>query len=1238
MRLNEKKVVASFEVILMIASLFAFSYFIGASEEVFNEIIDASAENEKSSFVKSIFEKLNEPIIPLVSAEIFDETIFGDSVLIENTTKTVFDISSNYLGAGCCELTVDGQKCATAMADVCSEGALFAEGALCSAISFCRKGCCYDEDAGIYDKNVLKLDCPKSWIEDPNCNLPAARLGCCILGTNSIFETEGQCRIDSESRALGVDSIVDWDGEVNEAQCLMLSANQTEGACVLAEGNCKFVTDVDCLNYGGEFNEGYLCTSSSLDTVCESTEETSCVDGKDGVYFVDSCGNYANVYDSSKLYDEGYWDKVVPLEDSCSSGNIGNANSKVCGNCNRFLGGICSSASDENFDVDFGGFYCKATSCVFEGETYLNGESWCVYDGKIGDGDDVVGSRHWKYVCSQGVVQIEPCADYRNQICIQTNVFDFEGEDVQFKNAACIANNWRECIDLNGKEDGLNLCGETLNCRVESVDISEYFKFDTCTPKYPGGFSFKDVRYQETAGNVCGMADQTCTVVYRPKTWGGCELVANGECLEEKFAQEMNDLCRSLGDCGGSANIEGVYSGNYMVGNSPTLGQGYISGLKALANPVEGQFAEVENYDKYLEAAGLLVNQDSVAEGDGNGGSITTIMNSIGAGFAGIGYAVGMVATGSIKVTLASLQWSAGGVAYKSLAVFSGAAIGAGIGMVAGAMLAKSLGLSSGGSLLMSIGGGLVGGAIGYGILSGGGILAISLGPIGIAILIIGIILMIASLFFGKDDCPPVTVTFECKSWQPPVGGNDCGKCNEDSLKPCSKYRCRSLGASCELVNVGSDSELCIDRGRDDTNPPRIEPQLGTISPDEKYSDISEKGFSMTSLQGDCISAYSSIVFGITTDEPAQCRFDLVEGEFEELSFDLGGNYYSYNHTTTFMLPDPSHGQSQGGNWTGDLTFYVKCRDTNGHENPGFYTVDMCVREGEDKTAPVIRRVNPADGSIVNFGTSSENLTIITNELSTCKWDVADVDYSLMINSMNCNDVLTLPSSPAGYVCSGELPIINSTSKYYIRCMDQPWLNSTEDRNANTQSYVYTLRKPEKKIEIDGIEPSEDFEVNTEMTTIELEIQTSGGGEFHSCSYSFSGYENMIEMFETGTERVHVQQLNRPSGTNKIYVECYDETGDSVQGSTNFKIIQDTSTPQVARFWQVGSTLYIVTTEDAECVYGITSCNYAWDNGTFMGTSKTHTISATAGKIYYIKCRDDFGNVPSDCSIQVQVT
>ena len=172
-------------------------------------------------------------------------------------------------------------------------------------------------------------------------------------------------------------------------------------------------------------------------------------------------------------------------------------------------------------------------------------------------------------------------------------------------------------------------------------------------------------------------------------------------------------------------------------------------------------------------------------------------------------------------------------------------------------------------------------------------------------------------------------------------------------------------------------------------------------------------------------------------------------------------------------------------------------------------------------------------------------------------------------------------------------------------------------------------KKNEKKIEIDWIEPSEEFESNTQFTTIELQIQTSGGGDYHNCYYSFSGYETMIKIWETGESKLHAQPLERPAGTDKIYVQCEDETGDYVQGSTEYRIIYDTSTPQVARVWQTGSTLYIITTEEAECVYSTDHCNFKWENGTAMGGTEEHTISVIPGKRYHIKCKDEFGNAPS---------
>lgn len=1253
-----KKVVAGFELTLMLVSLFAFSYIVHGSEGGFEELNKLRAERDRQiaeinsevqvvevSFfrrvVSSIYDRLKSPMIPVVSATQVNTTLKDGSVLTEETVRTTFDISSESFGAGCCSVTLDGQKCATTVPEECQPNVVFAEGALCSQTSFCQKGCCYDEEMGIFDRNALKVDCSASWVNDPNCNMPAAALGCCVLGTNTIFETEGQCRVDTLARALGPDAVFDWRANVNEGACLSLSASQEEGACVVGD-SCMFLTEVDCLSYQGQFSKDYLCTSPEIGEFCEMTDQTTCVSGKDGVYFLDSCGNPANIYDSSKVNDPTYWNRVVSAEELCGVDDVkgGNADSSDCGNCNRFLGGICGSAVEDNFKVDSGEFYCRDTSCMYNGVNYKNGESWCVYDGAIGEGNDVVGSRHWKYVCSQGVVAIEPCADYRNQICAQTNTFDVEGEAVDFRNAACVANNWRKCIDLNSQEDGLEKCEETLNCRLENIAAADKFNFNVCVPKYPGGFSLNNERYMETAEKLCRMADQTCTVVNAPKKWGGCEIVANEGCLSPIFAQEMNDFCRSLGDCGGAVNIEGVYSENYKVKGSGMLSSKAVNSLMELAKPVSGQYAPFEDYSEYLAAAGLSGRPEDA----GVAGEAEEVFDigGVSKGFIGVGYAVGVSAIllsgGAFGLkaafTLSALPGTGAGapsaLAGNVFAPFAGAAIGAGIGMIAGSMLASYIGLNPGGAMLMSIGGGLVGGSLGLALVN-----PALWNPV---LFWVGITLIVVSLFFGGSDCENIEVQFECKPWRAPTGGDDCEKCNEDPLKPCSEYRCNSLGAACELVNKGTNQELCAS-SKDDGKAPVLSPQLTVISSNEIYSDVNSEGFGLTSVSGGCIDAYTPLTFGIQTSELAHCKFDVEAKDFAEMDYDLGGNAYLYNHTTTFVLPDPSHGQSQGADWTGDLNLYIKCEDTHGHINPSFYTVDLCVVEGPDKTAPKIAGTEPTNNAIVGFNVSSKKISLVTNELSSCKWALSDKSYSEMANSFECVDEYGRPSNPLGYLCSGEVPTANSSNVYYIRCADQPWLDGLDrgdECNANQESFVYNLRKPDKKIEIDSLEPSEDFETNTKMTTVDLTVRTSGGGVYHKCSYSFSGYDNMIEMFETGFDKTHIQPLNRPAGRDKIYIECSDETGDSSRGTIEFRIIYDVSTPQVARIWQVGEMMHIITTEPSECVYTTKSCSYNWADGISAGSGEEHTISVSSGNVYYIKCKDEFGNVPSDCSIPAQ--
>ncbi|MCG8699449.1 MAG: hypothetical protein MI922_15440, partial [Bacteroidales bacterium] len=81
------------------------------------------------------------------------------------------------------------------------------------------------------------------------------------------------------------------------------------------------------------------------------------------------------------------------------------------------------------------------------------------------------------------------------------------------------------------------------------------------------------------------------------------------------------------------------------------------------------------------------------------------------------------------------------------------------------------------------------------------------------------------------------TVEFTCMPWQAPSGGNNCEECNDDSL-PCTEYRCKSLGQSCEIANEGSVEEKCVYVNPRDTNPPTISPNYNELTSGHEYDNV----------------------------------------------------------------------------------------------------------------------------------------------------------------------------------------------------------------------------------------------------------------------------------------------------------------------------------------------------------------------------------------------------------------
>jgi hypothetical protein len=1227
--MNQRKI-AIFELIMLVVAVFALAYIIHESD----------------------------PVIPLVSAA----------------------------GAGCCEVTNAGAPCADVLDTSVCDTSKGSSPSLCTDTSFCEEGCCVDDVEGTYDPGVPMGSCLATggrWEDDVNCHIPGAGLGCCILGEGTAFVTDTGCgRLSSLQ---GVEK--DYRASLGELQCTALSTILTEGACLLGGGACEFTTQQGCSGLNGQFAEGSLCTAPDIESVCEPTELTTCIDGKDEVYFVDSCGNRANIYDISRIDDDSYWNEVISSDDSCT-GELGNSESEDCGNCNRFLGGICASAGEDNFDVKKGDYYCEKTYCEFAGETslegerYLNGESWCVYDGNIDNGDDVVGSRHWKYVCNQGAVAVEPCADYRNQICVQSSQ-EINGQD--FTNAACRVNNWRACFQ-EGASDDLSETG-SLDCQNQNFTIDK-FKVSLLAPRYPPGFLLGR-EHSNAAKSICGQATQTCVVKYEKKS-SSCKCVENCGCEDLGFTQQMNDVCRKLGDCGGYVNTVGAYTDEgYTVVGAPRIGEDGYSDMNV---PVPGKFALPGDFRNVLAILGATENLEE-EEGEEDGGGLDA--GSIGMGIQGVGYAMVVashVATGAGWSSFASMWATSGGTTIAAGLPAADAAGGIALEAIATTTVTPGLGatFAAVANGLMTVGivvgiaalivgllgeevsttgliaGGIAGVAaayatqIGINMLAGntfaqsftfvfstfGGLGVLSLG-IGIGVAVAVMLIFGGGIFGG--DCEPVIVTYTCKPWVPPKGGDSCAECNPGGsenpigLTPCSEYRCRSLGQACDFVNKGSDNELCVKGTVDDGAGPIMEPQLGVIGSGDdgsgglKYSDVTANGFRLTNLQGGCVEAYTPLTFGLTTNERAICKFDISDKAFVNMTHDLGPNVPVFNHTTTFPLPDPSHGEACGFDWSGALSLYIKCQDTYGNEAPGHYIIDTCVNKGEDVSPPNFRATNPADGTLLSQGVSSEEIKVYTHEPSDCKWDAEDVAYGEMTNPMTCeNDCDDL--GPFGYLCSTTVPIIGGDNKFYVKCLDQPWLAggaNAGDRNPNLQSFEYDLKRVENGLAIEKIAPDEDFETNTVVTTVELKVKVVGGGERPVCTYTFEDYEDIMH---TSDSVIHTYDLNLQSGNYDILVRCEDETGDFVEERAQFRMVRDTSQPQVSRIWQNGNTLNFITSEEAECKFSTKTCGFNFETGEEGGDGTEHSIKVIAGKRYYIKCKDENENIPSGCSIAVEAT
>ena len=529
----------------------------------------------------------------------------------------------------CCEKTTteseyDGAYCINAPQDSCDSSGLIAPTS-CHASSYCQLGTCYGLDNGLCMGNTPKALCEDkggTWDSRSKEQIPQCQLGCCILADQALFTTLTRCKSFASEFKIGINYRQDIS---TEGECLAYVDSQTMGACVYEkefERVCDFTTQQSCGaknvvptigQNASEITEktfypNYLCSAGELATVCSKQVSLGCYENK--VYWYDSCGNRENIY--SGMSDE---DK----SDSWNSGIIASPNSicspvssssNSCGNCDYFTGTVCS-VQDGRQENDY---YCKATTCTdSQGTIRKNGESWCVYDNESkGDGFELTGNRHYREVCIDGEIILEPCSDYRNEICIDSSIdLASYGSTGTYSTAKCRVNRWSDCVLIDNEDDCDNINKRDcywyeFQSAFTEVLYGNQSKADgICLPKASPGLKINDASAQNHCNQVSFVSEIKFTegglgVLWKDifkegdvaeeseedfkeiaeswKTFNIARILEivkeindrtfrrleldNSYGLQKQWVLEANKVCAAVGDCGGYANYQGEFTNN----------------------------------------------------------------------------------------------------------------------------------------------------------------------------------------------------------------------------------------------------------------------------------------------------------------------------------------------------------------------------------------------------------------------------------------------------------------------------------------------------------------------------------------------------------------------------------------------------------------------------------------------------------------------------------------------------
>lgn len=1102
--------------------------------------------------------------------------------LIFSLAQATYAQSSDEPVKACCEKTITGDTCIYTDASNCdTNGYKTAQFQTCEDTSFCRVGCCVDPNGGSCSKQTSQATCKDAgfeWSPTADCsNVKECVKGCCVLGGSSCaYSTEKRCN----AILLDYPELTkDFRDAKSEMECSNKCREADKGCCVKdPNSECIYTSRVSCDMQEGTGSQGFytntFCSNQYLAcSQCTPHFKTGCLEGTEDAYWFDSCGNPED----------------IALD------------------CDFSKGSLCSHNDEDEA-------FCKEVNC---GETWdnpsvegdgtakINGESWCEFDGAIGPSLDLPGSRHMRHLCINGEEIIEPCKDFREEICRQANMYEQEtstitGEqgtasatvykDFLYSEAACKENRWKECTKTcntardktDENERKIAVLFDKKCCERADLRDCYWAGNDTegvCIPYHPPGFKMWETgaaapaatpptasttSTQAQTNEQCGFATSSCKTIftkdiYTSWKWvcadkGNCEV-----CFGDDYLQTQNNYCRSLGDCGAHYNYIGDFSD---AGFTRFWDHGYEGWDKKYSHFMGSKATELTPEPK------VLVTQEMA------GGYQQEWKN----------------ADAEVYVSKASEK--------------RGTTIKAVTGVVGG---------------LLTLIQGLAGKAIlgSFGKLAAGKLIGAKVGVAAwwIAFIVLAYVIL-TEIVFKKYETR--TVQTSCGIWQAPKGGDKCGECGGE-FKQCSEYRCRSLGATCKFIpeNEGTNRPACYNAAPNDVNKPIIKPWKGTLVVATRGSEITsdfkvvetQTSYSITGAKK--IPSFSRVTFGIETDELSQCRLGrTMKQTFNGLEMKFDEDVYDTKHNITMRNLMPAT----------DYKLYVICKDPSGNPKDDGktapYVIQFATDNAPDLEPPMIVSSSIPDMGYVPYYANSTMLTLMVDDASpfTCKAATQDMPFGQMNINMSCA-AMPQDSMFSKYAeCQANLPITDGQNSYYFRCKDYP--ETTEQQNENAESVVWRATKAQP-LQITNAEPTGIIYT----TNATLQVVTAEGAQQGKATC----YYDKVEFFSTNAT-YHTQKLEGLTKQDFNYlIECKDIANNVAASAINFTVDIDVDPPMIESIYGKGNEIRIALDEEASCQYSLEPPTYG--KGTSTGTSAAHNIILDRLENVYFNCMDRFSNM-----------